>query len=271
VAAVIAPAVVAGLAAAALLRSEVAAIHWTDPCGAADTIHQLRYGDFTEHGAPLAAVKPWLLAAAAAGTVVIVALARRGGAVPDRMTLAACGGIFAAGLLAFALTRAEAHDAAHPPPLWDPLRVAPFDEEVTAVLPLMSARSGDACEAMTIELHREGWMIDGVLAPTPEAVTEAFAARRKLWDRVQPNKRFPGVVAAAIPPDTTMRTARPMIEAALRAGYGEVRALGRIPRRSWPTRTLGDLAYRPRLGCVTLPATLPEDGTWGELLARSGR
>jgi hypothetical protein len=245
-----------------------------DPCAGADTIHQLRYDAFSEHGAPLAAVQPWILAAALLGTVAIVALARRGGGTetPDTMTLAASGTLFTVGLAVFAFTRGVAHDADNPPPLWEPLRKAPFEDVQAAVLPLMSARSGDACDAPTIGLHRQGWMIDGVLMPTPQEATEALANKRKLWAQVQPRKRFPGVVAAAIPPDTPMRAALPMIEAARRAGYdGEVRALGRIPHRHWPTRTMGDLAYEPRLGCMTLPATLPEDGTWGELLARTGR
>jgi hypothetical protein len=232
---------------------------WMDP--------EHRYELTVRTGDPLVQGRWVLLAVAAvAAAAILIAARREQRSSPSSRELKAGAGLFALGLLTFALTRSADHDARHPVPLWQPTGITPFSDARAASLP-----KGEQClvlaeEAPRVELVDGTWLVDGVRAPTAAALADLLAAKKKLWTQVSPRKSFPGLVLASIPADAPMSLVRLYLQAARDVGYPELSVLETRPPRAFVTRTLGELAYRPRLCVVRVSQAdaLPTTGTWGD-------
>jgi hypothetical protein len=263
-AAVIGAAVLGGLTASAVARSAWASLAYSDPCADPEVGAQLRYAAFTEHGAPLVDARAWLLAVAVAASVALIVLARRAPTpLPGKRAFAAPTALLLAGLAAFAGTRAAAHDADHPPPLWR-LSEQTMPDGTPAALRCRT----DVCDAPTLALDARGFSFHGAPVASTAELALRLDAMRGFWQQVQPGKRFPGVLLASFPPDAPMESVAPMLATARAAGYPVISVLRDLPTARWPTRTLGELAYSVRVCCTPLPAAmeLPERGAWGRVL-----
>jgi hypothetical protein len=265
-AAVVAPVVIAGIAGLGLFLGARAFFGYVDPCADPSVVERYRYDAFAAHAAPYGYARLAILVTAAIGTAAVLRRARRApeGGAPR---LAAPLGLFALGLAAFAFTRAEAHDAGSPPPLlpkegrlWVPA------SQIAAMPPALGC-DRDGLDAPMVALEPRGWLLDGVPAADGAEITRVLAAKRELWRVVQPSKAFPGVLQAAIPAATPIEATRPLFEAARAAGYPIIEVLEALPAASWPTWTLGEVAYAPRACRLRIPdaQALPTARTWGEL------
>jgi len=257
VASMIAPAAIVALAASAVIESALLFLRYVDPCGAPDDVDPLRYELFTSHGAPLQQARVVVLAALVLGSVMIVAFARRDrrpAAPVSKSALVACAALFGMGLVAFASTRGAAHDAQNPPPLWELKGRTPLGDEVARGLPPAAGCSPQR-DAPLVVLRDGGWEIDGARLSDVAEVRHVLATKRELWHQVNPNKRFPGVVAAAIPAIASEEDMARVLKVAGEAGYREVDRLEQVAPRQWATRTLRDFStgYGPRVCRVTLP------------------
>jgi hypothetical protein len=264
----LAPLLLGALVAAAVGRSALALRAYQDPCGDPELMAPLRHEMFASHATLLELARPALVALAVLGSVVLLALARRAPraeAAPPRGPLLASLALFAVGLAAFLATRDLAHDAAHPPPLWDVAGRSSLPPSQLGALPLTKPCPPPR-SAPEIAWEDGRWYVDGAEARDEAALRERLLAKRALWQAVQPGKPFPGRVALALPSSAPAGVAGRTLAVAGAAGYTEADLLGRVAPRSWPTRTLGALPYGPRVCRVTLalPAALPPGETWGE-------
>ena len=118
------------------------------------------------------------------------------------------------------------------------------------------------------EVHRldDGrWFIHGT-ADDARGAVEVLRGKRELWKQLLPNNAFPGVAYLRAGADAPFADIAPFVVAAREAGYPRIQGLQRLPAKHWPTHTLGDLTYTPRLCPAPLPADLAVSGTWAEAL-----
>jgi hypothetical protein len=207
-----------------------------------------------------------LIVVAAIAAVGVLLASRRPRPAASRETIAAAG-LFVVGLVAFALTRAAAHDALHPLPYWDGSAAGWLDDAVVASLP-----PGEKCalglqDQPTIVLTDDGRVrFNGSLPQGPIELQETLKKQRDLWLQVQPHKQFQGRLEAVFAADGLIVLVAPIIEAARAAGYAGIDVIEAMPRRTYVTRTLGEISYRPRVCYVpiSLDVALPRQGTWGD-------
>jgi hypothetical protein len=227
----------------------------------------IRYFTFASNLEPYQAARLAVLVVAALATVSILALAR-GGGPSSSPRLAAPAVLFAAGLAAFAATRAQASDA------WSPMPHLPTSSRqwirhsLVAQIPAAAGCEPVADDAPVVVLERGTFLVDGISVSDPDVMTRLLMEKRKLWEQVQGSRKaFPGVVAVAIAADTPLDAVRPMIVAAREAGYPVVDVIEALEVPPWRSRTLGDVAYAPRACRVRLSAgqEMPPVQTWGEL------
>ena len=211
-----------------------------------------------------------VIVVAAIAAVGILITSRRPRPAASRETIAAAG-LFAVGLVAFALTRAAAHDALHPLPYWDGSAAGWLDDAVVASLP-----PGEKCalglqDQPRIVLTDDGRArYDDSLPQGPIELQKTLEEKRDLWLQIQPGKQFPGRLEAVFAAEGPMVLVAPIVEAARAAGYAGLDVIEAMPRRTYVTRTLGEIAYRPRV-ChvpIRIDVRLPRQGTWGDF-ARS--
>jgi hypothetical protein len=269
--AVVSPAVMLGLAGLGILGAARAFLRHNDPCGDPSHIEAYRYELLSAHAAPYQAARLAILAVALLSTCAVLALARRPRA-PSASRLPAPAALFVLGLGAFAFTRAEAADARSPMPLlpWSDRLSLPPEQAVT-LPPAQGCELG--LDAPLIALDASGWLADGVLVSDEADLVRVLTSKRQLWQQVQPNKPFPGIVDIAIPADTPLEVVRPMLEAARAAGFPILEVIEALPTRRWSSRTLGAVPYAPR-GCqVRLAAgqEIPRVGTWGAMASALAR
>ena len=257
---------VASVTSASLLTWWITVAHatynaeWMEP--------ERRYELTVSTGEPLVLGRSALLVVAVISAAAILIAARRPRrSTPSSRELTAAAGLFALGLVAFALTRGAAYDALHPIPLWQPSAMTTFGEVTVASLP----QGKDGCdlndrEGPIASFGDGGWSVDGVRIATAADFGDVLAVKKKLWTQVAPGKTFPGLVLAVIPADTSMSLVRPYLQGAREVGYPDLVVLEGRPPRTFATRTLGEIAYRPRL-CVVRASqadVLPTTGTWGD-------
>jgi hypothetical protein len=226
-----------------------------------------RYALVVGAGDPLVQGRLALIFVAMVMAVVMLLLARRSPGTPTtKRELLASTGLFVLGLTAFGLTRGVAHDARHPLPLWQPDGMTTLGETMVAALPREQRCSLGLGDAPLLAFAGGAWMVDGVQSPTATKVGAILAEKKQLWMQVSPGKSFPGLLHAAIPADVPMSLAGPFLEAARAAGYPRIYVLAGRPPRTFATRTLGVVAYGPRLCFVAVePAdAIPTTGTWGD-------
>lgn len=262
--AVVASALSAILAADGLVRAAAGALALDEGCyGGEPASPEVRLLLLEEVNAPLAPLRLTVLIVAALGTVLILALARREPATrPAPRVWLLPGGVFALGVLAVVLTSGVGHDVRHPPPLW---RDAPSAVS-SGWLPAVDSCPPERRMVDAPEVHRldDGrWFIHGTVDDA-RGVVEVLRAKRELWKLLLPN--FPGVAYLRAGADAPFADIAPFIVAAREAGYPRIQGLQRLPAKHWPTRTLGDLPYTPRLCAAPLPAVLAVSGTWAEAL-----
>jgi hypothetical protein len=231
-----------------------------------------RYELIVSAGDPLDHGRNMLIFVAATAAVALVVAARRGRSNPGRSRETIGGAsLFALGLVAFALTRGAAYDALHPLPYWGDGINSWLDDAAVAALP-----RGDTCilgarDFPRLELSRDGrGSFNGSSWRDLATLTKELDSLKARWIAVQPGKRFPGRFEAAIPADVAMEVVSPAFAAARAAGYDTFDLIEASPRRTYMTRTLGEITYRPRVCHVVVepPAELPHQGTWGDF-ARS--
>jgi hypothetical protein len=266
-AAVAASALAAFLGAEGLVRTAAGALALHEGCyGGQPATPELRLVLLDEVNAPLAPLRLAVMIVAALGTALILALARREPAsrpAPRALLLPAV--VLALGVAAAALSHGLGHDVRHPPPLWHDAPTAASSGWIPAV---------DACppereivDAPQVRRLNDGtWLVDGVRADDARDAVEALRKKRDLWKQVQPRKPFPGVAYVYAGADAPSAEIAPFIAAAREAGYPHIQGVQRLPAKHWPTRTLGDLAYAPRLCGAPLPADFAVRGTWAEAL-----
>lgn len=265
-------AAVVGLVGASLVRhwAEIATLSW-EWMPPAD-----RYRNIVATGAPLSQGGIALVVVAALAAAAILILTRR-----DRLAriaprdLRASASVLALGLSAFVLTRGVAHDARHPLPLWEPDGGEQVPWSYVNTLPPGEHCQLDFRDAPTLRLDESEWTVDGVRygGPAIDGFRKHLVNWRELWKQVNPNRSFPGILAAAIPAGLPMSRVRPFIEAAREAGYPQLDLLEGLPERTFATRTMGVLEYSPRLCFVTANANAPVPATgplgeWASELAR---
>ncbi len=240
--AVAASALSALLAAEGLVRTAAGALALHEGCysgGPAEP--ELRLLLLDAVNAPLAPLRLAVMIAAALGTALILALARREPArrlAPHALLLPA--GVFAVGVVAAALSRGLGHDVRHPPPLWRDAPVAASSGWIPAV---------DACpperalfNAPEVRRRDDGtWLVDGARADDARGAVEVLRRKRDLWKQVQPKSPFPGVVYVHAGADASAAEIAPFVVAAREAGYPHIQGVQRLPAKHWPTHTLGDL------------------------------
>jgi hypothetical protein len=216
--------------------------------------------------APLAPLRVAAMIAAALGTALILALARREPARPPApRALLLPAAVFAAGVTAAVLSRGLGHDVRHPPPLG---RDAPITAS-SGWLPAVDACPPERAILDAPEVRRldDGtWLVDGVRAGDARGAVEALRSKRALWEQVQPNKPFPGVAYVYAGADAPAAAIAPFIAAAREAGYPRLQGVQRLPAKHWRTHTLGDLVYAPGLCGAPLPADVAARGTWAAAL-----
>ncbi len=264
---------VAAVVAEGIVRSAVGFIGYREGCGGGPGMIRYRYESFAEAGAPIVSMRGLVLLAAGIASVAILGLAwldRRRPSLP-RGAPRAAGALFAAGLAAFASTRGVAHDAGHPPPLLelDAGLYLQVPAGRAAALPPAGACDRDVVDGPLMSLEADGrWQVDGMRMSDIAEVAAILSAKRGLWMQIQPDRPFPGLLQAAIPAATPLAEVAPVVEIARGAGFTSIAALEVLPAQTWPTRTLGDLAYLPR-GCwvkIDIDRRLPREGTWGQLV-----
>jgi hypothetical protein len=225
-----------------------------------------RYELILGTGEPLEQGRSALIVVAAIAAIGIVITLRRARPAASRELFAAAG-LFVVGLAAFALTRAAAHDTLHPLPYWDGSAAGWLDDATFVSLP-----PGEKCtlsmqDQPTIVLTDDGRVrFNGSRAQGPIELQKTLEEQRDLWLQVQPGKRFPGRLEAVFAADAPMVLVAPIVEAALAAGYAGLDVIEAMPRRTYLTRTLGEVAYGPRV-ChvpIRLDVALPRQGTWGD-------
>jgi hypothetical protein len=231
-----------------------------------------RHETIVSTGDPLIHGRNALIGVAAIAAVALLVAARRGrsGRGAAREMIAGAS-LFALGLGAFALTRDQAYDALHPLPYWGDGVNSWLDDAAVASLP-----HGDTCvfgveDFPNLALTRDGrGSFNGSPWRDVAELTKLLESLKALWIQVQPGKRFPGRFEAAIPADVAMEVVSPAFAAARAAGYDTFDLIEASPRRTYMTRTLGEITYRPRVCHVVVepPAELPHQGTWGDF-ARS--
>jgi hypothetical protein len=225
-----------------------------------------RYELILGTGEPLVQGRLALIVVAAIAAVGVLIASRRPRLVAPRETFAAAA-LFVVGLAAFALTRAAAHDALHPLPYWDGSAAGWLDDAVVASLP-----PGEKCtlglqDQQTIVLTDDGRVrFNGSLPQGPIELQKTLEKQRDLWLQVQPHKPFPGRLEAVFSADGLIVLVAPIVEAARAAGYAGIDVIEAMPRRTYVTRTLGEVSYRPRVCYVpiSLDVALPRQGTWGD-------
>lgn len=275
---VVAPAGILGLAAAGICGGARALLHYSDPCTPPPMKYLLHYEAFTEQGALHGTVRAAVLATSVVASALVIVLARRDSgraANPGRYAVPPIrAAILGLGLCAFTATRAQAYDRAHPMPLWNDVARSFLEARVAEALPRVAGcpiHEVGRGPALTLDEGR--WFLDGILQESPARMTSSLDAKRRLWQQTYPNRPFPGIVTAAIAAATPVEATEPLYSAARAAGYSAVEALTVLPRRRWPTRTLGEVAYAPRLCGVTwaLDVPLPAQATWNEVVHQQER
>jgi hypothetical protein len=229
-----------------------------------------RYELILDTGESLIQGRKILIFVAALAAVGVLFAARRARPRPAvRREISAAAGLFAAGLAAFALTRGAAHDALHPLPFWDGSAAGWLDDDTVAALP-----PGEKC---TLGLQDQPSIVGGEdgrfrlnSAPPqdPAELQEKLESSKALWLQVQPGKRFEGRLEAVIPAHASIAVVAPIVAAARAAGYAGLDVIEALPRRTYVTRTLGEISYRPRVCHVPIKADveLPRQGTWGDFV-----
>lgn len=229
-----------------------------------------RYEAIVHLGDPLVHGR-WALifvALVAAAAILLAARGERRPAASPRETSAAAG-LFVLGLVAFALTRGAAHDALHPLPFWEGSAAGWLDPDTVAALPPGESCVPGAQDYPILELGGDGRArVNGGPWGDAAQLLKKLEDMKQLWSQVQPRKRFPGHLGAAIPEKAPIAAVAPLFEAAHTAGYDDLEVIEALPRRTYVTRTLGEITYRPRVCHVPLQAAvaLPRQGTWGDFV-----
>jgi hypothetical protein len=271
--AVTAGAVVMGVAALGAVRAAATFLGTPDGCCGGEPCRYRWYEFFGEALGPLASTRTDLLLVALVGSVAILAMARRDRAAPppSRRTLGVCAGVFALGLLAFASTRAAAHDVQNPPEWWERFGKLGLEAAQVAKLPAAGRCEHSVSYQMVVRWDPEGgFWLDGERVGGDEALREAVFAKVRLWKQVQPGRHYPGP-QVAIDADAPLARVGVLMDIVRAAGLPGIEALEALPARATPSRALGDVPYDPRLCRVLIGAErrLPSEGTWGELVHAS--
>ncbi|HYQ04784.1 MAG TPA: hypothetical protein VER96_39185 [Polyangiaceae bacterium] len=219
--------------------------------------------------AVFAAALAWAVA-----LVVAFRTARTRSMTDGRVTLASTA-LLLLGIGAFWLTRAEHADARHLLPPDSDLGQFWFDARLQRQLP--PAKAGcSAREAPVIEVHASGVLLDGQERATAEQLRAALARKRELWEQINPEGKFPGLVLLAVARDARTSAVRPWQLAAEQAGYAKIGAVLQVPTVMFQTRTVGTLALERTCAEVWevdgagLERAFAHFETWGELVAAGG-
>jgi len=194
--------------------------------------------------------------------------------IEGRVSLASTALLFT-GIGAFWATRAEHADAQHLVPPDSP-SVGRYwiDERLQDQLP--AAKPGcSALSAPFIEFRADGTFVDGTLRGTPTDLRTVLAGKRELWEQLNRNVKFPGLVVLAATRGARAADLLPWLLAANQAGYAKVGALLRVPTATVQTRSVGALEFKR--SCVevqsidgTLERAFTYFETWGDLVAAGG-
>ena len=195
-----------------------------------------------------------VIAATIAGVLAWGAV-QRGAPPPGAREKVACGGLFAVGLLAFALTRAHAADASAglPPQDWLTLQ-APEDEARSRLVPVVTRcpEWGREHEGVWVELRESGVRVDGVERSAGE-LPGLLRDKRELHERLGRGPMPPVLLWA----ERGAKVA-PMVPfwRAVQEGWpGRFGIVATRPLETWESRTLGAFPRTPR--------TCPVVALWG--------
>lgn len=239
---------------------------YSEGCVDPRAIEPIRYEAFAAGALPHDVARGAVVAALVLSTAWIVRTARRADSSSSPRMFAPVV-LFVVGLGAFAATRAEGHDARHPPPLLPTSWRAFMGYPAMSDLPPAAGCEPGVGFAPMLSAGPKWVLLDGVDVRADGALAEAFGKERALWMQVQPNKPFPAQVEVAFVASMPMAEARGLLEKLSAAGARTMFLVETVPNPPLATRTLGELGYLPR-GCrVPLPAVaeLPSTGTWGDL------
>ena len=271
--AVVAPSAILGVAGLGTLVGAYAYlsrfVHM--PCFGLERAERQRYATVAAHAGVYHTAGLAILAVAILSTIAVVALVRRVPASPVAWSrprpLVVPAAVFALGLTAFALTRAQAADLRSPMPFVPGDHRSWLPAEQVAALP-PAYRCDSAWAAPFVVLEARGLFVDDIAVPDLAELSRVLVAKRELWRLVQPNKPFPGVGGVAIPASTKLASVRPLIAAVRAAGYPIVEVLEARATTRWKSRTLGEVATLPRVCTVVIEANrdLPRAETWGEMV-----
>jgi hypothetical protein len=101
-----------------------------------------------------------------------------------------------------------------------------------------------ALDAPFFQFESAGVSIDGNPAHTPEELRAVLLGKRQLWQEVNPEHEFPGVVLLAAARGARAADLLPWLLAAREAGYTQIGALLKVPTVPLQTRTVGVLDRR---------------------------
>ncbi len=197
----------------------------------------------------------------------------RRGAHASRLGILGASALLALGVVAYAGTRAHAHDAYH--------LLSPIDANSCYVdkklLPLLPVGPAQECsEGPLVQFLLDQVSVDGSLVSGPLELENVLRGKSDLWHELNPGHKDASLTVAIAAADG--REAAPMLpwlEAVKRSGFTRVGALYTIsPKPVTATATLGVLT-RERC-CLQLVARVPTKeegkalGSWGDLM-RSAR
>jgi hypothetical protein len=200
--------------------------------------------------------------AAMAAALLVVILRRSAPRPVSRGARYAAIASLGIGVVAFVATRAVAADSRHPLPLW----LADIEWPMAKSLPLANndgVAAGDVSPVVHIDRKTT---LDGVPFDDPGELTRDLAGKLELRKRLWSGREPPGIVVFAVAPQTPMARVAPLVPAARAAGYRTVAVAKSLPRRTFETRTLGTVTYRPRVCALRYPldGLWPTEGSWDD-------
>ncbi|APR84749.1 Hypothetical protein A7982_10098 [Minicystis rosea] len=197
-------------------------------------------------------------------TAFVLVRARRANA-PQTPSMFGPIAIFVLGLGAFVATRAEAHDVRSPMPL----RSMGNAVRASWALSLPPASGCESLRDAPLLTHDERgfFLFDDQQVEIDAELRTRLASLRGLWKQVQPNKPYPNVISMALPATMPMADVEPVLATLRATEHESIEVIEVFPAERWPTRTLGPIAYRPRLCSIHVPdiERLPRARTWGEM------
>lgn len=173
---------------------------------------------------------------------------------------------------AFAATRAHHWDALHPmPPDAANASTHACFSDAAHLAALPPARPDCvAVEAQVVEVTPHGVVLDGYDVPEPAELGRLLKEKRQLWQMLNPDSAFSGVLLVAAPRAATTQQLLPWLAAAERAGFPKLGVYLQAPPLRFDSKTLGvvtKLRCCSRVWQVDAAATtsLTSWPTWGEL------